>query len=166
MKPLNDEFSKSKIKTFNDFCFSVVQSKIFSIFLAYCIAFFCLRIYSLTIGCLFWRLTGVICPGCGATRAIFSLLRLDFAAYVDYNVFALPILVCAIFCIHLNDLLPYISNRVLKFIYFCIGLLAVLVFVYWFCRLCGVIETRIYTPKSFSSIISNLLKRYSFLKIF
>ena len=166
MKLLNDDFLNLKNRTFNEVSNSIIHSKLFSYFLYYCISFVLLRVYSMFIGCIFWRLTGVICPGCGATRAIFSLLRLDFGAYVDYNVFALPILVCAIFCIHLNDLLPYISNRVLKFIYICIGILSVLIFVYWCCRLCGLIETRIYTPKSFSEIFLNLVEKYSFLKIF
>ena len=48
-------------------------------------------------GCLFYRLFGIICPGCGMTRALFSCLRLDFAAAWRYHpmVFSLPYLALA-----------------------------------------------------------------------
>ena len=37
------------------------------------------------IPCLFYTLTGLLCPGCGNTRAAFALLRLDFSAAFQYN---------------------------------------------------------------------------------
>ncbi len=37
------------------------------------------------IPCLFRRVTGLKCPGCGVSRMIMSLLRLDFAAAFEYN---------------------------------------------------------------------------------
>lgn len=39
----------------------------------------------LSVGCLFRRFTGLLCPGCGNTRATFALLRLDFAGMLRYN---------------------------------------------------------------------------------
>ena len=45
--------------------------------------------------CLFHKLTGLNCPGCGATRALHALLHLDFATAVHDNallVGALPLL--------------------------------------------------------------------------
>ena len=36
--------------------------------------------------CSFLRVTGMYCPGCGGTRAVFSLLRLDIVSAVIYNV--------------------------------------------------------------------------------
>ena len=42
------------------------------------------------IPCLFYRLTGLKCPGCGNTRAALSLLRLDFSAAFFYNPMFLP----------------------------------------------------------------------------
>lgn len=44
------------------------------------------------ISCFFRHFFGIICPGCGMTRAVLSVFRLDFAAAFRYNplVFALP----------------------------------------------------------------------------
>ena len=36
--------------------------------------------------CVFYRSTGLICPGCGGTRAVISLLKLDFLSAIKYNV--------------------------------------------------------------------------------
>lgn len=46
------------------------------------------------LGCPFYRIFGIICPGCGMTRALFACLRLDFAAAWHYHpmVFSLPYL--------------------------------------------------------------------------
>lgn len=45
---------------------------------------------NIAIPCLFNRLTGLQCPGCGNTRAALSLLRLDFSAAFGYNPMFLP----------------------------------------------------------------------------
>ena len=39
----------------------------------------------LDVGCLFRKLTGVPCPGCGMTRAHLAVLRLDFRAAFYYH---------------------------------------------------------------------------------
>lgn len=41
---------------------------------------------SLPIGCPFQRLTGLDCPGCGSTRSLGALARLDPVAAFDHNV--------------------------------------------------------------------------------
>ena len=43
-------------------------------------------------GCPVQHFTGVPCPGCGLSRALFALLRLDFAAAFRYNpmIYVLP----------------------------------------------------------------------------
>lgn len=38
------------------------------------------------IPCVFHRVTGLLCPGCGATRCLTALLRLDFAEALRANV--------------------------------------------------------------------------------
>ena len=45
--------------------------------------------------CPFWRLTGLLCPGCGVTRMCLALLRLDLAGAWRANaalLLALPVL--------------------------------------------------------------------------
>ncbi len=37
------------------------------------------------IPCLFHKITGLLCPGCGNSRAALALLRLDFAGALQYN---------------------------------------------------------------------------------
>jgi hypothetical protein len=39
--------------------------------------------------CAFHSLTGLFCPGCGGTRALYSLLHGDFLAAIHYNLFAI-----------------------------------------------------------------------------
>ncbi len=46
--------------------------------------------------CPFWRLTGLLCPGCGVTRMCLALLRLDLAGAWRANaalLLALPMLI-------------------------------------------------------------------------
>ena len=52
-----------------------------------------LVLFALGITCPIKWLTGVSCPGCGMSRACFSLLRLDFAAAFEYHpvIFAMPL---------------------------------------------------------------------------
>ncbi len=38
-----------------------------------------------SVGCVFKRFTGLLCPGCGNTRATFALFRLDFMGMLRYN---------------------------------------------------------------------------------
>ena len=44
-----------------------------------------LHYYNIGIPCIFYKLTNLYCPGCGITRAIISLLKLDFYQAFRYN---------------------------------------------------------------------------------
>ncbi len=50
------------------------------------------RLTGFGIPCLFYRLTGRLCPGCGVSRMCISLLRGDFAAAWRYNAVILCLL--------------------------------------------------------------------------
>ena len=41
--------------------------------------------YGFSIACPFHALTGLYCPGCGVTRMIFSIMKLDFYGAFRYN---------------------------------------------------------------------------------
>ena len=44
------------------------------------------KIYHIGFNCVFHELTNLYCPGCGITRAIFSLLELDIIGAIKYNI--------------------------------------------------------------------------------
>ena len=50
--------------------------------------------YLIQFGCVYQRVFGITCPGCGMTRAVLSLFKLDFKAALNYHgmVWSLPIL--------------------------------------------------------------------------
>ena len=58
----------------------------------------CLFLYLTNIGCPIKFITGISCPGCVMTRALFSLLRLDVKSAVYYHplVFVMPVIVIII----------------------------------------------------------------------
>ena len=49
-------------------------------------------------------ITGVSCPTCGMSRAMWALLRLDIAGYVEYNVMAFFMFSAVLIYIHKNVL--------------------------------------------------------------
>ena len=48
-------------------------------------AYYGLARLGLAIPCVFYQITGLLCPGCGNTRAALALLRLDVPAAFAYN---------------------------------------------------------------------------------
>ena len=44
----------------------------------------------ISLPCLFNKVTGLLCPGCGNTRAAVAILKLDFKAAFAYNPMFLP----------------------------------------------------------------------------
>ena len=55
------------------------------IFAAGLVYFFVVTLTPFKIPCLFHELTGYMCPGCGVTRMIISMARLDFYSAFGYN---------------------------------------------------------------------------------
>ena len=74
--------------------------------------------FGIVIPCVFYELTGLYCPGCGVTRMIFSLLKLDFYQAFRYNILVflfIPfILVCVIDFIikKLNNKSDYLYQKI------------------------------------------------------
>lgn len=66
-------------------------------------------------GCVFLKLTGLKCPGCGSQRAVHSLLHLDFAAAFRYNallVVSLPVVFFLLVVEMLRTRRPRLYRRV------------------------------------------------------
>ena len=52
--------------------------------------------YHIGIPCIFHEITNLYCPGCGVTRMIFSILKLDFYQAFRYNPFIFILLILLI----------------------------------------------------------------------
>lgn len=90
-----------------------------------------LFIYSwLDITCLLRFVVDVPCPTCGATRAMFSLARLDFVAYWFYNPMALPLTIAFLAVFHYR-LFPKWRKLIIVYV----GIVLVLTFVLYVYRL-------------------------------
>ncbi len=65
-----------------------------------CVAALATVLYISGIGCVWRRLLGIQCPGCGMTRAVISLLRGDIVGAMGYNfmVVSLPVMLVYIMC--------------------------------------------------------------------
>jgi len=66
-----------------------------------CLAFILVALFVLsgTYFCPFERFFGIPCPGCGMTRALFALLRLDWRQSLTLNPMLVPTVVFAAVCI-------------------------------------------------------------------
>lgn len=62
------------------------KMKLILILISFLIIYFILNeLLDVGIPCLFYEITGYYCPGCGITRLLFSLLKLDFYQAFRYN---------------------------------------------------------------------------------
>lgn len=52
------------------------------------------KLCGFAIPCIFSKITGFYCPGCGVTRLLFSLLKLDFYQAFRYNPLIFILLIC------------------------------------------------------------------------
>jgi len=82
-------------------------------------ALYCLNMtYNIGLICIYNKITGLYCPGCGMTRAIYSLFKLDFYQAFRYNVFSIilfPILLIYLFgeiYARVFDKKNYISSKI------------------------------------------------------
>ena len=50
------------------------------------------KIYHIGFNCVFHQITNLYCPGCGITRAIFSLIELDIIGAIKYNILIITVI--------------------------------------------------------------------------
>lgn len=66
--------------------------------------------FNFSIECPFHKLTGLYCPGCGITRCLFSIIKLDFKSAFHYNMLVFIMLPFFImYYVYLNYI--YICNK-------------------------------------------------------
>lgn len=71
----------------------IVLGLLFLVFIGY---FIVNKIFGFGIPCIFQKITGWYCPGCGITRMLFSMVRLDFYQAFRYNPLVFILLCLAI----------------------------------------------------------------------
>ena len=84
-----------------------------------CTSFFFLYTkINILIPCVFYELTGLYCPGCGITRCLIAIIKLEFVQAFRYNMLAFILLPLFIFiaikkyyCWILNKQCSLFSNR-------------------------------------------------------
>lgn len=92
--------------------------------------YFLNKYFDFSIPCLFHELTNLYCPGCGITRMLFSLIKLDFYQAFRYN----PLVFILFFiCIFIQILSIFIRRKIKipEYIYY---VLLIIVFIYWIFR--------------------------------
>lgn len=64
----------------------------------YILLFLLLAVFYLTFGCPVKLITGISCPGCGMTRALISLIKLDFSEALYYHplVILMPLMILVV----------------------------------------------------------------------
>ena len=61
-------------------------AKLYTVILSVGAAYYLLiQVTGISIPCLYYKTTGLLCPGCGTTRMFLALARLDIAAAFSHN---------------------------------------------------------------------------------
>ena len=76
--------------------------------------------------CAFKELIGIPCPGCGITRALLSLICLDFKSALQYN----PMIYCYIVSVVIYVILKNKSERKLDWLLWFNVILSIVVWLY------------------------------------
>lgn len=71
---------------------------------------FLLSITIIPVSCIFKQFTGIYCPGCGMTRAFYSILSFNFVNAFFYNILSIPLFIFLIIFIY-NLIIDVVKNR-------------------------------------------------------
>ncbi|MBQ5851894.1 MAG: DUF2752 domain-containing protein [Lachnospiraceae bacterium] len=106
-------------------------------------------------------LSGYPCPGCGMTRALFRIMRFDFAGAWSMHPFIYPIgILCLMFCI-CRYLLNGNYMKYVKGLMICIAVGMVLFYIYRMITMFPEIEPMIYYEGNYINRILDKITRIS-----
>lgn len=74
------------------------------------------KIYHIGFNCVFHQITNLYCPGCGITRAIFSLIELDIIGAIKYNILIITAIPLILYY-YLVNIINWINLKEKKEIY-------------------------------------------------
>jgi len=81
--------------------------------------------------CPFHAITGLVCPGCGMTRAMICLGQLKPGAAIGYNLFSIPLLILMILHVCPGKFPSFLQHQVVGIF------MVILVIIVWLMRLSG-----------------------------
>lgn len=85
--------------------------------------------FNFSVPCIFHKITGLYCPGCGITRMLFSIIRLDFYQAFRYNPLVFIMLLLYILYKFLSSVVELCFKRKIKIpkhIYYIILIIVIL----------------------------------------
>lgn len=104
------------------------------LFLILIIYYFLHHTFGVAIPCMFKEITGFYCPGCGITRMLFSIIKLDFYQAFRYNPFIFLLLIIYIGFLLIKIIIKIISNKDIKIPEYVYYILILLLLIYWVLR--------------------------------
>ena len=81
-----------------------MKNRLIKIFIGFFEAVLLYVIFNYSIGCFFRNNFSIRCPGCGLTRALVSIINLNFISAFKYNIMSIPLFIIVFL---LNVLLLY-----------------------------------------------------------
>ena len=85
--------------------------------------------FSFSIPCVFYKITGFYCPGCGITRMFFSILRFDFYQAFRFNPFVFILIITYLLYFLIYIIVKLVKKKeiiICKKIYYILVVLAVI----------------------------------------
>ena len=95
------------------------------------LGYYFLNIYfHFSIPCMFYKLTNLYCPGCGITRMLFSLIKLDFYQSFRYN----PLVFILLFVYLIFKMVCILENKNIKIPEYVYYIILVILIIYGILR--------------------------------
>lgn len=92
------------------------------------------HLFNFGIPCIFYKITGLYCPGCGVTRMLFSLINLDFYQAFRYNPLVFILLILYIIYLIIKIIVKLLFKKNLKIPQVILNIIIILLILYGILR--------------------------------